>query len=130
MLTKVIILASALLSHPATSAPNPVTSSPNSGQLLGIEDSGQDFNLSLANLLPEASISGSDVGNCASSTKFLSWRTKDWLIEDCYAAVHNLYLTEVLTHPDQPYEFVARGASATKPKLTVQQTPRKYVFRE
>jgi len=66
-------------------------------------------------------------GNCASSYKYPSWSAPNWNIEDCYSTVHQLYIDEVLTHPDTQYEFVARGASATRPKLTGQRTPRKYV---
>ena len=66
-------------------------------------------------------------GNCASSYQYPSWGASDWVIEDCYSALNQLYIDEVLPHPDNRYEFIARGAQATRPKLTVQRTPRKYV---
>lgn len=78
---------------------------------------------------PSTNLTASN-GNCASSTKFPSWSAPNWNIEDCYSTVNQLYLDEVLSHPDTQYEFIARGASATQPKLTGQRTPRKYVVRK
>lgn len=71
--------------------------------------------------------SGNDNGNCASTIRYPNWYSNDWVIEDCYAAVQQLYLKEMRTHPGIEYEFVTLGVSPTRPKLESQRTPRKYV---
>ncbi|KAF6238627.1 hypothetical protein HO173_003133 [Letharia columbiana] len=84
---------------------------------------------SLPPLRPSLPLNASDNGNCASTTKYPSWNSNDWVIEDCYIAVQQLYFREVLEHPDVAYEFVALGVSPTRSSLDSQRTPRKYIFR-
>ena len=68
-------------------------------------------------------------GNCASPVKFPSWSSSDWVIEDCYTAVQQLYVREVLAHPNTEREFLALGVRPTKFPLEQQRTPRKYIVR-
>lgn len=69
-------------------------------------------------------------GNCASVAKYPNWSSNDWVIEDCFAAVQQVYLKEVRTHPDEAYEFVAPGVSPTRSPPDSQRTPRKYIVSE
>ena len=119
------LFISLILFHIAASAPATLSSS--SGQALTLDTSSQSPNPSLIDSLNVANLTGDGNGGCASSSKFLSWKTKNWQIEDCYTAVHNMFISEVLTHPNEEFEFVDRATPATKPKLTTQRTPRKYV---
>ena len=68
-------------------------------------------------------------GNCASRAKYPSWTSPDWLIEDCYTVVQQLYVSQVHTHPKVVYEFLAQGLSPRQYPLA-QRTPRKYIFRK
>ncbi len=52
------------------------------------------------------------------------------MIEDCYSAVHQLYVREVLARPVVEYEFLARGVSPTMQPLESVRTPRKYIVRK
>ena len=122
------IFTSVLLIQLAASAPASSSSRP--GQVLVLDPAGQNPAIALANLPPLANLSNSDKGNCASAYRYSNWKAKEWTIEDCYSAVQQLFIMEVLTHPDEPFEFVDKGASATKPKLTSQRTPKKYVVGE
>ena len=115
------ILFLSLLIEIAICAPaNPVDS-------IAISSSNAGNNL-LLNPVPSASlnVSGASNGNCASAPKFSTWQAPGWNTEDCYSAVQQMYLKEVYTHPDADYEFVAQGASSTRPDLPVEKTPRKY----
>ena len=98
-------------------------------QALNLEITGQDPQgpLALAGLPPIVNLTHGNKGNCASANKYSSWKAQDWIIEDCYSAVYQLYMSEVFTHPNEQFEFTARGAAATKPNLKTQKTPRKYV---
>ena len=125
MLPRCNVFVSLLLIQITVSAP--AISSRNSGQAISLNVPTSDFDLSRANLLPVADLNGSNNGNCASSSKYKSWRTEKWNIEDCYSAVQKLYIEEVLTHPDEQFEFVDKWASSTKPELTLQRSPRKYI---
>ena len=78
--------------------------------------------------LQPSSFNASDNGNCASPAKFPTWTSNDWVIEDCYIAVQQLFLREVHNHPDVSYQFVAKGVVPTKSPLDSQRTPRKYIF--
>lgn len=81
-------------------------------------------------LTPPLNASDFSNGNCASSTKYPSWSSPDWVIEDCYTAVQHVYLEEVLSHPNIAYEFLGKGASPKRPPPDSQRTPRKYVVRK
>lgn len=83
---------------------------------------------SLPPLQPSIPLNASSNGNCASTARYPSWTSNDWVIEDCYTAVQQLYFKEFLVHPDVAYEFVAPGVSPTKPPQISQRTPRKYIF--
>lgn len=83
---------------------------------------------SLPPLQPSLPLNASDNGNCASTAKYPSWTSNDWVIEDCYAAVQQLYLKEFLAHPDVAYNFVAPGVSPKGSLVDSQRTPRKYVI--
>ena len=87
---------------------------------------------SLPPMHPTAPLNGSSSsnGNCASTAKYPSWTSPDWVIEDCYSAVHQLYVREVLARPNTAYEFVAQGVSPRKAPLEALRTPRKYVVRK
>ncbi|CAD6593272.1 MAG: hypothetical protein ASARMPRED_007228 [Alectoria sarmentosa] len=82
---------------------------------------------SLPPFQPSLPLNASGNGNCASTTRYPDWYSNGWVIEDCYTAVQQLYLKEMLTHPDEEYEFVTLGWSPTRPQLESQRTPRKYV---
>ncbi len=82
--------------------------------------------LTLPSLVLSRNLTSEGDGNCASSSRFPSWSASDWNIADCFQAVNRLYLKEVWSRPEKEFEFVARGASATKPDLDPQRTPRKY----
>ena len=82
---------------------------------------------SLPPLHPSLPLNASTNGNCADPAKYPSWNSNDWVIEDCYAAVQQLYLKEVLAHPGVMYRFVAPGVSPTTSPLDSQRTPRKYI---
>ena len=125
MLSLTRLFVSFIFLRIAASAPAAPSSS--SGQALTLDTSSQSPNPSLIDTLPVANLTDETYGGCASSSKFLGWKTKNWQIEDCYTAVHNMFISEVLTHPNEVFEFVDKGASATKPMLTPQRTPRKYV---
>lgn len=120
---RVLVLIQLALSAPA----NPPS---NFRDTLILGTSSLGSNHSLIEPLPIGNLSGASNGNCASSNKYHSWKTPNWDIEDCYSAVHQMFLREVFTHPDEPFEFVAKGASATKLGLNPQRTPRKYVVRK
>ncbi|KAM0802897.1 hypothetical protein BDR22DRAFT_887231 [Usnea florida] len=79
--------------------------------------------------LQPSSLNASDNGNCASPAKFPTWTSSDWIVEDCYIAVQQLFLREVYNRPDVSYQFVAKGVVPTRSPLESQRTPRKYVFR-
>ena len=66
-------------------------------------------------------------GRCASRAKFPSWYASNWIVEDCYAALQQLYLKETMLHPNQEYEFLQPGASRKDLNIPFQITPRKYV---
>ena len=85
---------------------------------------------SLPPLRPSLSLNASSNGNCASTGKYPSWNSNDWVIEDCYTVVQQLYVKEVLDHPEVPYEFVARGVTPTRFPLDSERTPRKYTVRK
>ncbi|CAD6583281.1 MAG: hypothetical protein ASARMPREDX12_001219 [Alectoria sarmentosa] len=80
---------------------------------------------SLPPFQPSLPLNASGNGNCASTTRYPDWYSNGWITEDCYTAVQQLYLKEVLTHPDEEYEFVTLGVSPTRPQLESQRTPRK-----
>lgn len=82
---------------------------------------------SLPPLQPSLPLNASSNGNCASTAKYPNWNSNDWVIEDCFSAVQQVYLKEVLTHPDEAYEFVALGVPPTRVPLDSQRTPRKYI---
>ncbi|KAL6722323.1 hypothetical protein ACLMJK_001430 [Lecanora helva] len=105
----------------------PSTSPLGTAQSLSLDIGTQDSTLPPINSTPIVNLTAGKNGGCATSSRFQSWRTKDWKVEDCYAAVHGMFIAEVLTHPNQAFEFVDKGASATKPNLNPQRTPRKYV---
>lgn len=94
--------------------------------LVPLASSAPATSLSLPNLALPTNLTGNSIGNCASSSSFPSWSASDWNIDDCFSALHRLYLKEVWNRPDKKFEFVARGASATRPGLDPQRTPRKY----
>lgn len=85
------------------------------------------MSLSLPSLALPTNLTADGNGNCASSSRFPSWSASDWDINDCFSALHRLYLKEVWNRPDKEFEFVGRGASATRPDLDPQRTPRKYI---
>ncbi len=85
---------------------------------------------SLPPLQPSLPLNASSNGNCASTAKYPSWSSDDWVVEDCYTAVQQLYLKEVFGHPEVAHEFVARGLSPTRFPLGSERTPRKYVVRK
>ena len=85
---------------------------------------------SLPPLDPPKPLNASSNGNCASTAKYPSWSSNDWVVEDCYTAVQQLYFKEILSHPDVAYEFVAPGISPTRFPLDSERTPRKYTVRE
>ncbi|KAK0510754.1 hypothetical protein JMJ35_007186 [Cladonia borealis] len=66
-------------------------------------------------------------GRCASRASFPSWYAPNWLVEDCYAALQQLYIQETMLHPNQEYEFLQPGASRKDLDIPWQKTPRKYV---
>ena len=78
--------------------------------------------------LQPSSFNASGNGNCASPAKFPSWTSSDWVVEDCYIAVQQLFLREVYNRPDVSYQFVAKGVVPTRSPLESQRTPRKYIF--
>lgn len=77
---------------------------------------------------PSSPLNASDNGNCASTAKYPTWNSTDWVSEDCYIAVQQLFFREVLDHPVVPYEFVALGVASMRFPLDSQRTPRKYIF--
>lgn len=85
---------------------------------------------SLPPLDPAEPLNASSNGNCAETARYPSWNAKDWVVEDCYTAVQQLYFMEVLSHPDVPYEFIAPGVSPTRSPLESVKTPRKYIVRK
>ena len=111
-------------------APAPTNPSFTSTQALSLDTAGQISQDLLTGLPPLANLSYGNKGNCASANKYSSWKAQDWIIEDCFGAVHQLYLSEVFTHPSELFEFTAQGAAATRPDLKMQRTPRKYVNSE
>ena len=72
------------------------------------------------------STNGASNGRCAYRNTFPAWYATNWLIEDCYAAVQQLYLRETMLHPNQEYEFLQQGFSPHDPQFPAQKTPRKY----
>jgi len=82
--------------------------------------------LSLPTLALPTDLTGDSNGNCANSLRFPQWSASDWNIYDCYQAVNKLYIKEVWNRQDKQFEFVAKAASATRPDLGPQRTPRKY----
>lgn len=87
---------------------------------------------SLPPLQPTTTLNGSSEsnGNCASQAKYPSWSSSDWVIEDCYAAVQQLYLQEVVARPNVEYEFSASWLSPKQFALDSVRTPRKYIDRK
>lgn len=65
-------------------------------------------------------------GRCAPRANFPTWYARNWIVEDCYAALQQLYIQETMLHPNQEYEFLQPGASRKDPKIPSQGTPRKY----
>ena len=80
-------------------------------------------------LVPPLLNGSSSNGNCASKSKYPSWTSADWVVEDCYRVVQQLYVKEVYAHPKVVYEFLAQGLSPRQYPLA-QRTPRKYIFRK
>lgn len=78
--------------------------------------------------LQPSSLNASDNGKCASTAQFPTWTSRDWVVEDCYVAVHDLFIREVHNRPDVSYQFVAKGLVPPRSPLDSQRTPRKYIF--
>ena len=58
-----------------------------------------------------------------------SWQAYAFLVEDCYAAIQQMYIQDVMRHPDEMYEFTGRGI---RPKTiyTRIETPATYTVSE
>lgn len=82
---------------------------------------------SLPPLQPSLPLNDSSNGYCASTARYPSWISDDWIVEDCFVAVQKLYFEEFLVHPDVAYEFLARGVSPTGFPRGSERTPRKYI---
>ena len=44
---------------------------------------------------------------CTTNESYQEWKSPVFLIEDCIAAIHQVYIDYVLKGPDVPYEFHA-----------------------
>ena len=77
--------------------------------------------------LSPTNLTAASNGNCANPTRYPKWYAANWLVEDCYAALQQLYMKETVIYKNQRFEFFAQGASPDQPILPVQKTPRKYV---
>lgn len=96
---------------------------PSTPTLLTTEPNYASLNLAATNLTAS---NGASNGNCAAPKDWPTWFAPNWLVEDCYAALQQLYTRETMTHKNQRFEFLAQGASQTLTKLPTQRTPRKY----
>lgn len=62
---------------------------------------------------------------CTTSESYQEWTSDYFLIEDCFATVHQVYIDYVITGPDVLYEFHALGRTP-KTKNPWIRTPAKW----
>ena len=62
---------------------------------------------------------------CTTNESYQEWKCPYFLIEDCIAVIHQVYIDYVLKGPDVPYEFHALG-QPSRTKNVWARTPAKW----